>query len=191
MEKSPLKQRLIGAIVLVALAVILVPMLLTGERRDAGPLFGTNIPPEPRAVKELKVLEFEEQVPPQPSAPAQRTLVDKASPPEVTQAPPPGDTGKAAAPPAAKQETAEAAAASGPHAWAVQAGSFSQSEKATRLRDRLRKQGYRAFVEAVNTADGKFFRVRVGPEVRREAAEALQKDINRKMKIKSMVVRHP
>ncbi|UCE88518.1 MAG: SPOR domain-containing protein [Pseudomonadota bacterium] len=59
------------------------------------------------------------------------------------------------------------------------------------MRDQLRKKGYRAFVEAVTTADGKFFRVRVGPEVRREAAEALKKDIGKKMKMETMVVRHP
>ncbi|UCE88519.1 MAG: hypothetical protein JSW10_09230 [Pseudomonadota bacterium] len=132
MEKSPLKQRLVGAIVLVALAVILVPMLLTGERRDAGPLFGTNIPPEPRAVKEIKVLEFEEQSPPEQSAPATRTLVDKASPAAVTESPPAKDTDRAPLPPPPKDDaTAATQAGSGPHAWAVQVGSFSQSDKAT------------------------------------------------------------
>lgn len=42
-----LKQRLVGAVVLVALAVIFIPMLLPGEGDLTGGIAGSNIPPEP------------------------------------------------------------------------------------------------------------------------------------------------
>lgn len=42
-----LKQRLVGAIVLVALAVIFIPMLLPGSGSITGGISGSNIPPEP------------------------------------------------------------------------------------------------------------------------------------------------
>jgi len=42
-----LKQRLVGAIVLVALAVIFIPMLLPGEGSLSDAIHGSNIPPEP------------------------------------------------------------------------------------------------------------------------------------------------
>lgn len=42
-----LKQRLVGAVVLVALAVIFIPMLLPGKGDFSGGIDGSNIPPEP------------------------------------------------------------------------------------------------------------------------------------------------
>lgn len=42
-----LKQRLVGAIVLISLAVIFVPMLFTGKGELGEPKFESNIPPEP------------------------------------------------------------------------------------------------------------------------------------------------
>lgn len=75
--------------------------------------------------------------------------------------------------------------------WAVQVGAFSKAEDANALRDRLRGGGQPAFVERVPTDKGELFRVRVGPELRREAADALKATLKQRFGLDGMVVAHP
>ncbi len=48
-----LKERLVGAAVLVALAVIFIPMLLDDAPPGSGPISESNIPPQPEETGEL------------------------------------------------------------------------------------------------------------------------------------------
>jgi len=75
--------------------------------------------------------------------------------------------------------------------WAVQVGAFSKSEDANALRDRLRTGGQAAFVERVPTDKGDLFRVRVGPELRRETANALKDTLKQRFGLDGIVVAHP
>ncbi|MGW8228199.1 MAG: SPOR domain-containing protein [Gammaproteobacteria bacterium] len=196
MDEHSFKQRIVGAIVLVALAVIFIPMLLPGHRDIGFTDNGSPIPPKPAELENLKVLELEK---PQPApAPREivRTPIDERSPatpageveaPPAEKTPPPEEV---IPEPAAKQATQTDAAT--PKAWAVQVGSFTQRENAMRLRDQLRSKKYKAFVEQISSAGKTFYRVRVGPEVSRDKAEALQKELQSKMKLQgSTVVSHP
>lgn len=54
---SGLKKRLIGAVVLIALAVIFVPMLLPNHADDGGQAVSLKIPPEPSGEMQTRVLE--------------------------------------------------------------------------------------------------------------------------------------
>ncbi|MDH5370815.1 MAG: hypothetical protein OEW99_12370, partial [Gammaproteobacteria bacterium] len=60
MEESRLKQRLTGAIVLVALAVIFIPMLLSGGRDMEMPVFGSNVPERSAEITGIKHIDIEE-----------------------------------------------------------------------------------------------------------------------------------
>ena len=60
-----------------------------------------------------------------------------------------------------------------PGMWAVQLGSFGNQENAERLAAELRKQGHAAFLSQVMTSDGQRHRVRIGPQKDRAAAEAV------------------
>ena len=73
----------------------------------------------------------------------------------------------------------------------MQVGSFSKQANALALRDKLRAKHYPAFVDAVANGGSRVFRVRVGPAVRRENAEELQKRIEKDLKLKGIVVAHP
>lgn len=75
--------------------------------------------------------------------------------------------------------------------WAVQVGAFSAEADAMTLRDRLRSGGQPAFVERVPTDKGELFRVRVGPELRREAADALKATLKQRFALDGIVVAHP
>jgi DedD protein len=76
-------------------------------------------------------------------------------------------------------------------AWAVQVGSFGSKKNAYDLRDKLRKQGFSAFVDTLYTKDIPTFRVRVGPEIKREQAEDLQAKLDKLLKARTIVVKHP
>lgn len=201
-----LKQRLVGAVVLVALAVIFIPMLLPGEGDLGGGIHGSNIPPEP---------DF--RFPPVPKAP-------KAPPVAVAPAVPVGDDSavkpapekKVATKPAAEPEPkAKAKAKPKPKptvkpasapvakavprkntsgqvgAWVVQVGSFSARNNAKALRDKLRKQGYASFVESIRGDAGRVYRVRVGPELTRSAADKLQARLKKEAGLKGLVQAYP
>ncbi len=58
-------------------------------------------------------------------------------------------------------------------AWLVQAGSFSQSQNANELRDRLRSQGFKAFVEPTTSGTRTLYRVRIGPQPSRMQSEEI------------------
>lgn len=193
-----LKQRLIGAVVLVALAVIFVPMLLQGPVERHPTDIPIEIPPKPVV----------NATPPTPAA--ERPVAPVASAPFTPSQP--ADTAASSAP-ALQPEQAEPAVADVPAptapvsaqeplsttsrtpsdlaAWAVQVGSFGTESNARGLRDSLRKKGYAAFVESIKTDGNTFYRVRVGPTAQREEAERLQAALAKKESMKGLVVPHP
>ena len=197
MDEHTFKQRIVGAIVLVALAVIFIPMLLPGSRDIGFSDNGSPIPPKPAELENLKVLELEKPQPAPKPREIVRTPIDERTPatPDV-EVEAPATENKTPLPeetlPAKTTSEAAQPADTTPKAWAVQVGSFTQRDNAMRLRDQLRSKGYKAFVERITSADKTFYRVRVGPEVSREKAVALQKDLQSKMKLQdSTVVSHP
>lgn len=200
------KQRMIGALVLIALAVIFLPMLFS--RQDdtvrqvqvdppAAPQ-APALPPvqvEPVAVPEPQILPAEpvpEQATTQahaPSMPIQPAPTAPAAPAtkkpvETVQPSAPVAAVKVA--PAAKPDTGSRIDPNGlPVSWSVQLASLSNRAGADTLQKSLRAQGYNAYVRS---ADGKN-RVFVGPLVERAEAERLRDVINRQQKLQGFVVR--
>jgi DedD protein len=186
-----IKQRLIGAVVLVSLAVIFIPMLLDGGNTSPMPRFGSNIPAQPefdfepleiplQAITPIpadrpRVIEQEEAPVPAVSKPEQ----ERAAQPAIAPAPSPGAPGTAAA---------TKPAASAPIGWVVQVGSFGQSANAMALRDRLRKSGFNAFVEKFQDRGKSSYRVRVGPELKRENAEKQRERLDKQFQLKGIIM---
>jgi DedD protein len=196
MDENTFKHRIVGVIVLVTMGVIFIPMLLSGHRDD---VFQDEnvIPAKPAVLENLKVYELENPIP-EPGlreikrAPVDALTVknDKDNKPKVRDKP-------ASKPektyPVAKAATNKPPLKSQPEikGWVVQAGSFSKRANAIRLRDKLRKNGYPAFVEKITSKNMNIYRVRIGPEVRKVKAEKIQAEIKTKLKLKSIVVAHP
>ena len=213
------KERLVGATVLVLLAVVFVPMLLDvpREEREAPP---EPIPERPRGGFTTKTITLGEPETPRLDAEIERehrrhaqeaaaAPRDSAGTPATASASATRDeTSPAAAPQesaaaaqesapapqesaAAAQESAAEAAGTAPGGWAVQLGSFSVPKNALALRDRLRAKGYTAFIESGFTATGAVSRVFVGPELDRGRAEASMAKLRREMQLEGIVVRYP
>ena len=192
MDSGQLKQRIVGAIVIVALGVIFIPMILNRDDSNSG-ISGTNIPVKPQELQQL-ANQTPPALPPAPAQPAEtRQLVDKDTPPlpqataplvQETAAPVKSETVTETT----TNKTPAPSAAPKTRAWVVQIASFTDRNKALQLRDRLRKAKYTSFVESITAKQGTLYRVRVGPVVKREEAEKLQAKIVKQLKLKNPLV---
>jgi len=198
-------------VVLVALAVIFIPMLLPGEGNPGGSIDSSNIPPEPdfrfppvpvapkappMATVPAVPLGDDGAVVESPAVPSEPAPAKKAAnkPPTPPTTKPPVKTAvKPASPAVAKTvPTRVKPVASGQvSAWVVQVGSFSARANARALRDKLRKQGHASFVESIKGASGRVYRVRVGPELTRSAADKLRQRLAKKEGLKGLVQAYP
>ena len=205
------KQRMVGALVLIAIAVIFLPMLFTREdetrsvRVDApaAPEAPVMQPvqiepvavPEPQQITQIETPTPSNAPPSQPIAPAPAQQAAAAAPaaPSAPVATAPKPTVKPAPapaqPPAPTQ--AKAAAPAGVDAnglsvsWSVQLASMSNRANADNLQKTLRAQGYNAYIR---TADG-VNRVFVGPLIERGEADRLRDQLDKQQKLKGIVVR--
>ncbi|MFJ4456773.1 SPOR domain-containing protein [Pseudomonas sp. NPDC089392] len=204
-----MKQRMVGALVLVALAVIFLPMLFTREdemrqvhvEAPQAPAMPSlpEVRVEPVAVPEPQVIPDEPQqapvvvdeatapasTPSQPITPSPQTQAQVQ--PAKPQAPAPKVEPKPAATPAvAKPAAPSKIDVNGlPVSWSIQLASLSNRAGAEKLQQTLRSQGYNAYIR---TAGG-MNRVYVGPLIERAEAERMRDAINRQNSLKGFVVR--
>ena len=167
MEKA-LKQRLTGAIILIILGVIFIPLLLDGAGHHARFSKDIDIPPEP--VIKVKTWDELKEIPA-----ASSSIVKKADKKPAVKS---SKTTKKITQPSIK-------------AWALQLGSFGQQTNALVLRDQLRAKGYRAFIEKSAKSGKTSYKVRVGPDLDRSKIEKIAKKLKKNEKIESIVVTHP
>lgn len=154
------RQRLLGAVAIVLLLVVFVPMVLDSEPRPARNEPALSIPPK-------------ENPPPLPlPAPATSAAARPAAPaPAATPAAPAADPPKAAS---VTPEPAAKSAARAPklEGFAVQIGAFREEEKLRQARDKLAAAGIVHYTERLENPAGVLTRLRAGPYATREAAEA-------------------
>ncbi|MGH8250811.1 MAG: SPOR domain-containing protein [Steroidobacteraceae bacterium] len=189
------RERLIGALVLVALVVLLVPAVLKGREprpqqpaaqptRSVEVLLDDEESPDKDEVLVPETLATEQPEPREPVTEPPRPVAETPAGPDVArQAPAKPETRRAASGP-----VAEATAAT--TAWAVQLGAFATRDKAESLVADLRKRGYAAFVLEYRASGKVLHRVRVGPEQDRERAAAIAERL-RKDGFEPVVARHP
>lgn len=184
---SRLKERLIGAAVLVALGVWLIPWLLDGPdqaREDTEASLSLPVQTESVPVR-TQTIDLEgrryatdtatREAPPEPSQ-------DSAPPqaaPVVLAEPPSGATGATGATEASSSRAepdpvaTDTPAPRAEPAWVVQLGSFGEHDNARRLAERVATFGYKADVSTYHAGGRTMYRVRVGPGRSRNEAEAV------------------
>ena len=166
------RHRIIGAIVVTALAVVFIPMVLS-----QGPPAG---PESTRAVVETPAPER-----------ANRVVVTPVRPPGA--ATEPAET--RAEPEPAKPRAAAPAEAEAPArfeaGWVVQVGTFANAANARRLEQKLRAGGESILTERVRIASGEAVRLRVGPFADRDAAQQAQARIRKEVGLKGVVLAYP
>lgn len=183
-NRSNLYHRVVGALVLIALAVIFVPMVLDFRKDYGRVITGTNIPekPDEYQIKEVP-LNPPSSIPPpaaeaaaedapssEPAAKTPETRGNRKPLPENTGS---GDGGDAPV-----------------DGWVVQVGSFSDQENAAALRDKLQAEGYSAYVDRVTVEGAAVWRVGVGPVAEESRGNRLREELARKLDLHGLVRRY-
>lgn len=75
--------------------------------------------------------------------------------------------------------------------YAVQVSAFATENDANALREKLHAAGFVAFVQKIHAESGTRWRVRVGPEADKAAADRLRSQLSTKMNLSGMVVDYP
>ena len=200
MMERALKERIIGAAVLVLVVVLVVPVFLDG-RPGGDEIVSERVPlPGQAEQKEQTKVLYLDRKDPVPaatgSAPGQeqtqeepKLVVKQAEPEPVQRQAEPEPVDPEPAKPEAQKSTPMASISS-TGMWAVQLGSFGDQGNAERLAADLRKQGFAAFLSQLSTSSESLHRVRIGPQKDRESAEAMAARLQ-KAGHKGQVVTHP
>jgi DedD protein len=170
--KEETRYRVTGSLFLLALAVICLPMLFDGAGLPAREL--PDLPPlEP--LPEVRPLE---QQAPESDFVARveklRATVDDEG--FSTQ------SGTRFGEPVLEAEDART------EVWAVQVASFAEGPNATGFRERLREDGYEAFISTAKTDGQVLSRVAVGPLLDRERAESLRVELSARYRVEARLV---
>lgn len=206
MEEN-LKQRLVGAAVLAALAVIFLPALFDRDERVAldtvtqippAPIVEPVVIPKPTKPESVAVPPADQLFQPVVDEPKEKDAsLGKSSEPESPKkAEEPIKSEKTEGKNAEKVEPQKPVPsepslnASGvPKGWVVQTASFKSSDSANQFTAKLIKAKYKAYTQDVITTKGKFYRVLVGPYIDEAKALAAKDDIDKAYKLTSKVLR--
>lgn len=187
------RRRLIGAIALVTLVAVFLPMVLDSEPKQVAQDIAITIPAKDQAGAFSSRVIPRQETPAQPAAQASSGLpaapapvaaepakpassgstgtpgVPRAVPPTPGERPQPGVEPKpeprAAASPAPEPRPAAAGG------FVVQLGAFSNPANVKQLQERLSANGIKSYTEVLKSGKGDKTRVRAGPFATREAAE--------------------
>lgn len=172
-----LKQRMVGAIVLVAIAMIFLPMLFDDNMSNNG-VDETQIPPPPQMadLASTKTDQFIEKIPEVETADQnqQKTWKEQDSAPNAF------DEEAVSAPSDPVSEPASVVKISDnglPQSWTLQVGTFGDKANAQTLSDTLIKKGYQSYVREIKDDKGSTFKVFVGPDTQRAHIEETMKKL--------------
>jgi DedD protein len=193
-----IKNRLVGIVVIFALAVIFLPMILDGSgvRKDD---FDIVIPPQPEVSTDAdfdsRIIELNSRVDAVPEL--EQRFVDEVSSDNQV------DRSASVAEPAQKPVTEtvaktkpkpkppEPAPKSGGDSFVLQVGSFQDRGRALAQRDKLRKSNIAAvFIEQFNINDKPSYRVRLGPFINKEQTRVAQNKIKAKHDIDGIIMKY-
>lgn len=198
-----LKQRVVGAVIIIALGVVFIPKIFNEPGLKAD-IFGANIPPVP-SIADINVnpqySTSAEKIQQQVDSIRQQALLGVEAGEEgkpVSRGnliePPLGQTNSNAASvlPADPHPESQAKTKSPleGEVWTIQLGSFNKESNATTLRDKIRKKGMRAYIERSRNKGLFVYRVYVGPDLRKDDAKSTLKQLKQQFGLEGFVVRY-
>jgi DedD protein len=186
MAAGAIKQRLVGAVVLICAGVVLWSLLFTGPKvrqidRES------QIPPAPEKVRinvadpqprNVEPVDTDLASKPQFDMPVTDEVAEQAASESAPPKPAP-------ALPAAATEHQDARGL--PIAWVVVVGSFADSAKADGIVQQLQQRGHKAFSEKLSRDGRTLYRVSVGPKLEKSQAEKIKPDIDALLKVNAVV----
>ncbi len=176
-----LKERLIGAVVLVVLAVIIIPWVLKGGSAPDSTVTKSLTLPPAAATNGQPAYHMDLSNPATASSGSLPAIASTHAAPTST----PQPAVRPAAQPATEQAKPVAPASGG---WAVQAGSYSNEANARNVQHKLTMHGYHAYISRFQTGSRTYYRVRVGPYTDKASAERMVSGVGKAYGGKAAVV---
>ena len=198
-----LTQRIVGAIVLISLGIIFIPLFLETDRIDPGKIEESPIPEVPGEISTIvfqlneetgkfeekgvsKSQEFSEQIKQEIATSLEALEVaeeeDVTTPVQAKPASSEQPQSVVQAPPPSTSEKIT-------NTWVLQLASFKDEANAVALRDKIRDRGFVSFIDKQTTEAGPIWRVRVGPELRKSKILEIQTILENEFKLKGLVIR--
>ena len=169
------RRRLIGAIALVTIVAVFLPMALDHEPKPVNQDISIRIPSSSSGT-------FTSKLVPMPDAksvakPASETPVQPATPvkgdaPKTAAAPAAKPPGESAAAPKATDQAQPAAKSAGD--YVVQVAALNDADKAKQMQEQIAAAGVKSYTEVVPVVKGQVTRVRAGPFASRDEAEKIR-----------------
>lgn len=168
-----LKQRIVGALVLGALGLIILPVLFdfaNPEKVDRK----SKLPPAP----EIQPVDIEKAG--KPASLEKELAVDTIF--NVGQSKPVHNS--------SSEISSGLNDANLPNAWVLQLGSFIEEKKAEEMQDKLRESGFKAFVKGADVKGKFYYRVYVGPKINKNRAMAAKAEIDKQFSTDAIVLQY-
>lgn len=168
--KKRARRRLIGAVVMVLLAVIILPLILDKEPKPKETPVVIQMAGQPeKSVSKTEVKPFEEEIIDPPEVVSKSISVPKPTDKPVVKK-------IEVTPTQAKPitEPVKEPVKTDVHRFVLQTGSYATPDKIKEARSKVEATGLKTFVQVVQTKEGERTRVRVGPFASKEEAEAAQ-----------------
>ena len=189
------KRRVVGTIVLLALALIILPQLFDGEG-SYQPQVQTRIPerpiitllPEPQQVRPVMVGESQS-----PSANAEAENIELTESAMSNNASDPAEVNSAASVTNLSTDTDSRPtlnAAGLPDGWVVQLGTFGDLDNASKLLTDLLAKGYKAYERRSLRDEREMSTILVGPVIVRAEAERLLAELATALDLKPLIKRY-
>lgn len=184
--KPETKQRIVGTVVLLALALIFLPIIFDGQGSYQSPV-SSRIPeapvisilPEPVQSRPVIIADtLPEEVVEEPTQAAEPQV--EVSEEVVVSEPEPTFT----------REIPTLADSGLPQGWSVRLGSFSDAANVENLVNRLQSAGYKAYTRELGDEQDRMTAVFVGPWLERERVEEYQEALQDEFNLTGIVVRY-
>ena len=194
------KQRIVGTVVLLALALIFLPIIFDGEGSYQAPV-SSRIPdtpiisilPEPTQSRPVIIGNVETI---EPEVAATVSLIEEVT--ELVEEPSVviataesvRDVEITESAPVFSREVMQLSDAGLPQGWVVRLGSFSDSENARNLVTRLQDAGYKAYSRVMRSSQEALTGVFVGPWLDRGQVNEYQQKLQEEFSLVGLVVRY-
>ncbi|MBF0264511.1 MAG: SPOR domain-containing protein [Gammaproteobacteria bacterium] len=206
------KQRIVGAIVIISLAVIFLPMIL--NKKSSKPSIDENLQ-MPGMPDELKysIITSYKKLPTAPNMPEivkpevypvdehniklvekqaikfEQQLSQQSRAENTSTTKSSSETLKKLNAQTKRQPIKEENQSPYKDAYIVQLGTFRKISNAQDLTRKLRIKGYKAYLELIKLSGKSYYRVRVGPFILKDQAQKALDGINQKFKIKGRLIK--
>lgn len=174
MAKAHIRQRVLGAAVILSLGFIAYSVLIQSNS-SAYIDRSAQIPVQTRYIEPL---DFDE-----PKGPAAPKKAEVLQADQMFISETPADLSEIHSVPVLND-------AGMPNSWAIKVGSFSTEERANEIRDQLISQGYRSYVRRISNqvANDNLYRISVGPYVDANEVARHQSEINTLLSLETIVL---